>query len=1133
NPGSGIFISSGDSLITRTTPSDGIISALYRTSYSTAVGSDIIEISSPGAAALQYTIDLQPDSVASYSLSDSAGIYQYAAGDTFTLQIQAFDAHNNPVTNTNRPVTLQNAPGLLIHSSNPVQLTGGTARFHVSDTLQQNGLILRVIDNFNLSGNSAPFNITAGNLAHLQMRTEAGNLGQAASDSSFNLQTGQTLTLFAAGYDRFGNYVGDISAAHWSDDGELSLNKTGARLQYTPVNYGISGRILLEYPPDPSVAPDSSGMVTVISGAIDRVKIVLDSLGQNELNDLVLTAGQDIRLYAAGYDQFGNYIRPVPADWQVVPDSLGIFDNAAADSSVQFTADKFGDGTIRITYGGLTDVSGLISVRKGSARYVVIRTEANGGGRPYHFPDTLLTGETRTLYAAHYDTMGNYIGDQLTNWDTLNVSGAGIGGVPAGPATRITISPQLPGQGFITAQSAAPAVRPDTTGLIRVLSGEVDHIVIQDSPGSAGNEVITDTLAAGDSLQLYAAAYDRFDNYLGTVSADWSFLGDHIGFFSDSSNIDAVTFYARSAGTAVITAIDPADNLQDQTASIRVVPGIVDTLKRISETNNQIGIVGQYLPLPVRVNVVDAFGNPVPGAPIRWLPLDGGVVEDTLVFSNSVGIAETRWRLHDTTSVDLLAAYVKGQAGVDTVYFQAFPNPSSQLTMAAVSATTLPPQPILSTVGPIRVRIRDSNNNNVQGAAVSFAVSQHPAGSLHELTTQIDTTDAQGIAETYLILGNKLGTYKVTAFANATPSTILFSASANQPGPADTLVILSQKNPVDTVGQTLADSVRVKLMDEHGNPIAGRTLFFDVFGGSVNPATAVTSTDGRAAASWTLDTSVGKDSLRVRLQDFSVVSDTLVATTVHDAPSIVDLVSVRDVTHDSLSAIPGSAIPFIVKVTDQFGNPIPNILVNSEIVQGPNAVLATTSGHTTTEGLIINTIQIDDNLDETIFRTYISGVDTAMGHLFRLRYIPGSLSPLAAPRGEPLAFSLQIFNPGPYPVVLDTTGLESRLRFSDGINNYRAGLLTPQISASGAQTLQFETTLLDSEFLIANFTPEVVLSGAGNDQLLRGTLTTAPDIFSIEEVDLVSVVAAVNRIVRGDSVLIEMTLNNKGRQYVL
>ena len=53
----------------------------------------------------------------------------------------------------------------------------------------------------------------------------------------------------------------------------------------------------------------------------------------------------------------------------------------------------------------------------------------------------------------------------------------------------------------------------------------VSHIAIRDAAGGFGEQVVTYTLKVGESLTLYAAAYDADGNFMKDMPVDWATTG--------------------------------------------------------------------------------------------------------------------------------------------------------------------------------------------------------------------------------------------------------------------------------------------------------------------------------------------------------------------------------------------------------------------------------------------------------------------------------------------------------------------------------------------------------------------------------------------------------------------------------
>jgi hypothetical protein len=1134
--GSGTFVGDGAS-VTRTSQTGGIATATYQVS-ETSGGSDQVRARYAGGGinTIQFNMTRQPGDVSYYIINPTLpGDYDYQAGTNFSLNVQAYDVYNNLATLSTRAVTLSTtAPGNTVISPNPANLSNGSVSFTVRNIVKQTGLIYTVQDGFGKSANSNSFTIDPSDLDYYEINSGPKLSGISLSGANKDLTIDSTWVLYAAGFDQYDNYINDMSTAEWSTTGGLQPALTdfpGASLFYSPTSSGVSGTITVADGVDGTVTGDQTGTVTVNQGAASQIRITLTA-GGAELGNRTFTANETLQLYASLFDAGGSYLGLASGTWTISPASLGKFQNGNStitDDNPVFRADKVGTGNIQLVYSGVSpDVSGLLTVNVGAANYIVIRDQANGGGSRYDAQTVNMTTDgSINLYAAHYDIRDNYINEASVTWTSTTISGDGLIPVPAGPASSITFSPTGVGSGRIRTTSGT--ITNDETGDINVAVGALDHIVIQDNSGPSGNEINTLTLNAGATVLLYASGYDRDGNYINNQSSNWSLSGDLIGIFQTPNPTAVNTFEARTTGSGVIEAA--GGGKLDRTSSITVNPGNPATLTKIAESDNQSGPVGQPLPIPIRVEVRDNFNNPVPNRTVTWLPKAGGTATPVTSQTNQQGIAETSWTLHNTTSQDILAAYISGIATTpDTVSFTATPQPSSNLTLQT-SGTTSFSGTVLQQVGPMRVLIRDDLANPVPNVEVSFAIVTKPSGSSGEsLTTYNATTNSSGIAQTNLVLGSKLGTYTVRAFANTSPSYVQFTGTANTPASPDSIIILSGNNQSGTVAQRLADSVKVKLVDQYLNPIPAVTLVFEPLnGGSANPTTAVTTTSGLARSAWTLGNTVGTYNLRVRTQNSAVISDILAATAIQGNPANVSLVSIRGITGDNISAIGNSSVPFIIRVTDAYNNPVPNVTVNSQITQGPNAILANTTSVTNSAGEFTNSVIIDTT-DLTTVRSYITGVDDALANIYRVKYIKRSLNPSAVSLGEAVGFAVNIRNPGPRAVSLSTS--QSYIRFSDGSETYQATATTNTIPASTSNyTINFNTATVDPDFIPTNYQPEVFLRGTGTDNQFAGSFLTNTGDLQIYTVELVAarVESPSSKIVsRGGQLIAQLEIQNDG-----
>lgn len=278
-------------------------------------------------------------------------------------------------------------------------------------------------------------------------------------------------------------------------------------------------------------------------------------------------------------------------------------------------------------------------------------------------------------------------------------------------------------------------------------------------------------------------------------------------------------------------------------------PQIV-TLVAVSGSG-QFGPLGSPLAQPLVVRVEDQTGAPVEGATVSWdVVLGGGDISPSQSVTNDQGLASATFTLGSTQGLNTATASIGG----------------NQPVVFTATATTAPPAALfivagngqtgtVATVLPtdLVVQVTDAGDNPKSGVTVTFAVLSG-AGSLSSATA---VTNASGNATVEWTLGTTAGPQSVLAsVSGVAPVTITATGVAGAP---DALTILSGNNQTGTPGAPLPDSLRVRLTDRFGNPIAGTTISWapNPGDGTVNPAQSVTDANGRAATRWTLGSTGG------------------------------------------------------------------------------------------------------------------------------------------------------------------------------------------------------------------------------------------------------------------------------------
>ena len=296
-----------------------------------------------------------------------------------------------------------------------------------------------------------------------------------------------------------------------------------------------------------------------------------------------MSADDTYTVYAAGYDQYGNYISDQAVSWSgtgVCGSNL----SPATGTSTTFTAVTAGGGTITADHATATDDStGTITVTPGAAASFVVGTEHSG-------TETAGTAFSVTLNAKDADdnTATGYTGSHSVAWTWTATSSPG------------SVAPIKPADGSVTFTSGGATVSgftltnsgetptitataevSGTSGSITVNDGDLSYVKVEDAAGGAGSEVTTHVMDSGDTYTVYAAGYDASGNYISDQSVFWPSTGVCTGNLSPSGGT-FTTFTAVTAGEGTITAdhaMAADDNYRDYHGQCH--PGDCDDINSI------------------------------------------------------------------------------------------------------------------------------------------------------------------------------------------------------------------------------------------------------------------------------------------------------------------------------------------------------------------------------------------------------------------------------------------------------------------------------------------------------------------------------------------------------------------------
>ena len=156
--------------------------------------------------------------------------------------------------------------------------------------------------------------------------------------------------------------------------------------------------------------------------------------------------------------------------------------------------------------------------------------------------------------------------------------------------------------------------------------------------------------------------------------------------------------------------------------------------------------------------------------------------------------------------------------------------------------------------------------------------------------------------------------------------------------------IVNAASATAVVGSSVSPLPRVRVKDVDGNPVAGVTVNFSAAGGgSLAAPTAVTDGEGIATApAWTLGTTVAVNTLTASVEGLTGSPKMFAISTTAGPPAVMSITG-----GDGQTATAGTFVPVapIVRVTDSFGNPIPNVSVIWSVTAG-NGTISPAQGST-------------------------------------------------------------------------------------------------------------------------------------------------------------------------------------------
>lgn len=384
------------------------------------------------------------------------------------------------------------------------------------------------------------------------------------------------------------------------------------------------------------------------------------------------------------------------------------------------------------------------------------------------------------------------------------------------------------------------------------------------------------------SDSLVVEVVDRFGNLEPDVEVSWTAIGG-------GSASAQTTVTGADGRTGITRVLGETAGDQSTTATVDGLKGSPISFHHLAVAagaaglfpvsgGGQTGAVSAPLPNPLKVRLVDGYGNAIAGQTVAWsIVSGGGSVTPISGTTDASGIASAEWTLGPT----LGSQSVTAKAGtLPKVTFQAtaVAGPPAEVAMvtqpaaSAQSGAVLSPQP--------KVRLKDAGDNptNTDGVPITVALASGPAGTLSGTLT-VNTNDGQA-SFTDLAISGAVGSYTLRftspGLTGVTSAAVVLSAGA----PA-TLTIKTQPSSSADDGVPFARQPVIELRDDGDNLVNGVQVAASVQSGAGNLSgtTSVATVSGKATfTDLAIGGASGAHTLRFSAQSLSAVSSSINVT---------------------------------------------------------------------------------------------------------------------------------------------------------------------------------------------------------------------------------------------------------------
>jgi PKD repeat protein len=316
------------------------------------------------------------------------------------------------------------------------------------------------------------------------------------------------------------------------------------------------------------------------------------------------------------------------------------------------------------------------------------------------------------------------------------------------------------------------------------------------------NVVVTDTKnrpVAGSTVEFEVTAGGGLVNPTSAVTGNDGKATTHLTLGNQVGPVTGVARVPVPAGRVPVQTTFTATAVSADAFGIAPVSG-----------DNQSGLVGTKLALPLVVQVTDGFGNPKSDVTIEWSVTGGGSVSPTTTQTDPNGRASVERTLGAQAVPQTTVATAPGLAN-SPLSFKHTANAGIVSSVVKISGDGQS-VPAGSTIAVV-VEVRDANSNPIPNQPVNWLIGEG-GGSR---TPATGNTNGQGQATAQWTLGATPGNNTLNVVSGGASTT--FTATGTGTGLPSTLAVIVQPTDV-TVGVPISPAPEVQTQDARGNNVA-------------------------------------------------------------------------------------------------------------------------------------------------------------------------------------------------------------------------------------------------------------------------------------------------------------------------